>query len=273
MMARLVTGIISGIVFLAAVFVPVPGVFTVMVGLVLSLAARELAELSGCGQKHQTFYVLILLIIYSLLCFLVGSASEYVLLILTSIALMLWLMAIPLLIIYPKYQSLFQCQWPVLFLGAILLLATAAGLVWLKSLPSGEWRVTLIVGLVAVADTCAYIAGKRYGRHKLAGDISPAKTIEGVIGGVVGNLLLTLVLLLIMDLSATSSLLLLALIMGANLLSIVGDLTESLIKRHSGVKDSGDILPGHGGLLDRVDGLLAATPFFVLSTFLFYSLS
>ena len=239
----------------------------------MAVAGRELAQLSGYGKKSQAIYILILLVMYAVLCSSIGSPAEYILVALTSVALVFWLLAIPLLVIYPKCQSLFRYQWPIALLGAIFLLSTAAGLVWLKSFPNGEWRVTLIVGLVAVADTCAYLAGKKFGRHKLADNISPAKTIEGVVGGVTGNFLLTAILLLVMDLSAMSSLLLLTLIIGANLLSVIGDLTESVIKRHSGVKDSGDILPGHGGLLDRIDGLLAATPFFVLATFLFYPLS
>lgn len=104
-------------------------------------------------------------------------------------------------------------------------------------------------------------------------NISPAKTVEGAMGGFAGNLILALLLIALLDLSVVSNALIFLLVFGANALSIVGDLTESAIKRNSGVKDSGDLLPGHGGILDRIDGLIAATPYFVLATYIFSPLS
>jgi|TARA_B110000483_G_scaffold145435_1_gene173618 phosphatidate cytidylyltransferase len=270
--ARLTTGISAGALFLVAIFLPVPGLFVVVAGAVLIVAAREWSQLCGFGLLLQIAYVIGLALSY--VFFLVqldGLAGA--LLPLVVLAFSLWILAIPLLIFYRKSQAVFSNTWLVAVSGAVFLLSASLGLVWLKTLPDGEWRVTLLVGLVAVADTFAYLAGRRFGCNKLAADISPAKTMEGALGGFVGNFILAGILVVLIDFSPISNSFIVALILGASLLSIVGDLTESAIKRHSGVKDSGDLLPGHGGILDRIDGLLAATPFFVLATMLFSALS
>jgi phosphatidate cytidylyltransferase len=118
--------------------------------------------------------------------------------------------------------------------------------------------------LVWAADTCAYLVGSRIGGRKLAPSISPGKTWAGFWGGLGGTLLASLLAipLLGLDYAQTLAMLLLALMTG--LASVIGDLFESLIKRHSGAKDSGALIPGHGGVMDRVDSLLAALPVFAL---------
>jgi phosphatidate cytidylyltransferase len=116
---------------------------------------------------------------------------------------------------------------------------------------------------VWVADIGAYFSGRRFGRHKLAPAISPGKTREGVIGGLMANLLW---MLLVYQFSLGWGLALLPfLIIGlaTSLISVVGDLFESVLKREAGVKDSGKLLPGHGGVLDRVDSVIAAAPIFI----------
>jgi phosphatidate cytidylyltransferase len=127
------------------------------------------------------------------------------------------------------------------------------------------------MAIVWVADIGAYFAGKTFGRHKLAPHISPGKTWEGVAGGVTAVLVLSLVGLLLVPDSGDavfSSRLVVQLgwplsagiLLALALLSVAGDLYESLLKRHAGVKDSGAILPGHGGVLDRIDALIPTMP-------------
>jgi phosphatidate cytidylyltransferase len=127
------------------------------------------------------------------------------------------------------------------------------------------------MAIVWVADIGAYFAGRTFGRHKLAPHISPGKTLEGVAGGVVAVLVLSLVgFLLVPDSgdSVFSSRLIVQLgwslsagiLLALACLSVAGDLYESLLKRHAGVKDSGAILPGHGGMLDRIDALIPTMP-------------
>ncbi len=119
----------------------------------------------------------------------------------------------------------------------------------------------LLILIVAVADSFAYFSGRLFGKHKLAPSLSGSKTIEGVYGGLIGVLIITSAWMYYYN-KISWGLLLLALVTG--IFSVVGDLYESIYKREAGVKDSGNILPGHGGILDRIDGLLAAAPIFTI---------
>ena len=147
-------------------------------------------------------------------------------------------------------------------LGALYLGALGGSLAALRSLtPEGEgpWRLTMLFAVVMVADTFAYLVGSAIGRHKLAPRISPGKTWEGGIGAAVGGVLTALVVrhLGLPTLSLTHAALL---GLGVTVLGTVGDLAESLLKRWAGVKDSGALFPGHGGMLDRLDSLLFGAP-------------
>lgn len=128
----------------------------------------------------------------------------------------------------------------------------------------GPWWVLFVVMLIWCADTCAYFAGRRFGTTKLAPNISPGKTTAGVYGALIGSALFA-VLTGHYGLTVTPRQLpvFAALCLVTVVFSVVGDLLESLIKRHAAVKDSGDLFPGHGGALDRFDSLFAALPIFV----------
>jgi phosphatidate cytidylyltransferase len=124
----------------------------------------------------------------------------------------------------------------------------------------------LILAAVWIADTAAYFAGRRFGKHKLAPRISPGKTIEGVAGAYVSVLIYVAIVLRVSMPEAVPATYLALLVFGFILtsLSVEGDLMESWFKRQAGAKDSGDLLPGHGGVLDRIDSLTATMPFAVL---------
>ena len=126
------------------------------------------------------------------------------------------------------------------------------------------WLVLAAMAIVWIADTAAYFAGRAFGRRKLAPLVSPGKTWEGVFGGLAASVLLAALVLPLLGLSWSSLPALALLTLATAAISVVGDLFESLMKRHSGVKDSGAIFPGHGGLMDRLDSLLAALPVFVV---------
>jgi phosphatidate cytidylyltransferase len=152
-----------------------------------------------------------------------------------------------------------------LMAGSLCVVPAWCALGWLHSEdPMGPRWTLLALVLVWAADSGAYFAGSRFGKRKLAPSISPGKTWEGVYGGLAASLLLAVLALPLLGLSWSSlpALALLTLVTAA--ISVVGDLLESLMKRHSGMKDSGAILPGHGGLMDRLDSLLAALPVFVV---------
>jgi len=154
--------------------------------------------------------------------------------------------------------------------GVLVLVGAWVAVVELQS--RSPWLVLAAMGLVWVADTAAYFAGRRFGRRKLAPRVSPGKTWEGVYGALAAVALYALVLSPLArragfagttDAATTLAFVALAMLLAA--VSIVGDLFESLLKRQAGAKDSGTLLPGHGGVLDRIDALLAAMPFAALA--------
>ena len=163
---------------------------------------------------------------------------------------------------------------PMFVVGWIVLLGGWMALVELQA--RSPWLVLAAMAIVWIADTAAYFAGRAFGRRKLAPAISPGKTWEGVYGALAAVALYALLLLTLAPPTGLASALdapvIVASIACALLItgiSVIGDLFESLMKRHAGVKDSGNLLPGHGGVLDRIDALLAAMPLAALAAHVF----
>lgn len=145
--------------------------------------------------------------------------------------------------------------------GVLVIVPLVWALLWLQQQADGNLLLVSGMAVVWVSDTAAYFAGRAFGRHKLAPAVSPGKTWEGVAGAVAGVAVYTLALVLVVGERLPAGLPeMFGLTLFMCLLGIVGDLYESWMKRVAGVKDSGACLPGHGGLLDRVDALAAALP-------------
>ena len=164
-------------------------------------------------------------------------------------------------------------NWPLL--GRVVLLAVGLDLLWIcvhglvyLQATYGGVMLLYLLSLVWVADIGAYFSGRRFGRNKLAPAISPGKTREGVIGGLLANLLWMLVVYWLSQGWGIALLPFLLVGFATSLISVAGDLFESVLKREAGFKDSGKLLPGHGGVLDRVDSVIAAAPVYV-SGFIF----
>jgi len=153
-----------------------------------------------------------------------------------------------------------------LLAGSLSVIPAWSAICWLhqSSILGPRWAL-FAVAIVWAADTGAYFVGVRFGKHKMAPRISPGKSWEGFFGGIAATLLLALLMrpMLHVPWSAVPMLLLLSVIAG--LISVAGDLFESLLKRHAHMKDSSDLIPGHGGVLDRLDSLLAALPVFLVT--------
>lgn len=149
-------------------------------------------------------------------------------------------------------------------IGLLLLSAAWLSMVELKALNAGNSWILLVLLVVWAADIGAYFSGKRWGSRKLAPNVSPKKTWEGVFGGLLAAALTAAGFAYWNELSLLNLVLLTLLCIVVGLVSVMGDLFESLLKRHAGLKDSGRILPGHGGVLDRIDSILAAVPFFYI---------
>lgn len=154
--------------------------------------------------------------------------------------------------------------------GALSMIPAWCALAWIHSgEPNGHRWLLTALAIVWAADSGAYFVGRTFGGRwfggrKLAPRISPNKTFEGLVGGVVTGMIVGIVFALFAG-AGTSQLPAVALVALVTVLfSVVGDLFESLLKRHAGVKDSGHLIPGHGGVLDRIDGVLAALPVFAV---------
>lgn len=140
--------------------------------------------------------------------------------------------------------------------GVLYVTVMLGHLVLVRSLPQGAWWIFMLLGIVMMSDTCAYFAGRAFGKHKLAPLVSPKKTVEGALGGLAGSAAFALVTVECLGWSRISVAEALALGLVTGLVSQIGDLAESLLKRGADMKDSGTIFPGHGGLLDRLDSIL-----------------
>ncbi len=148
--------------------------------------------------------------------------------------------------------------------GALAVIPAFAATLYLDGYSvNGPYWVLFLFVLIWVADSGAYFSGKRFGREKLAPHISPGKTREGAYGAFVACMIYSGITAAAMEMAWKQGLLFVLLAVVTVAFSIIGDLFESLIKRHSQVKDSGDLFPGHGGVFDRFDSLFAAAPVFV----------
>ncbi|MGB0466143.1 MAG: phosphatidate cytidylyltransferase [Pontibacterium sp.] len=177
--------------------------------------------------------------------------------------LIFWLFALFWVVRYPAI-----CIWKTtavrLLIGYAVLLPLWVALGDLKGQAySNEWILMLLL-LVWGADIGAYFTGKSLGKTKLAPAVSPGKTREGLYGGLVSCLLVGLVFSLWFELALDSLVYLMLLSVAVGMISVLGDLFESMMKRHQGIKDSSQLLPGHGGILDRIDSLTAAAPLFAV---------
>lgn len=145
--------------------------------------------------------------------------------------------------------------------GIVILPAAGLALIELRGLAEHGLLVLAVLLLVWAADVGGYFAGRAFGQHKLAPGISPGKTREGAVGGILLAVVVALAQAAFFDAENWTSWLFAGLLIAV--MSIIGDLVESLLKRQAGLKDSGQLLPGHGGVLDRLDSLLVAAPVFL----------
>jgi phosphatidate cytidylyltransferase len=177
----------------------------------------------------------------------------------TFLVILICIVSVPVLSRAPLEQSL--KEGAMTFFGMSYLAVTLGTLPMTRLLPQGEWLIFFLLLVTWASDTGAYYVGTLYGRHPLAPKISPKKTVEGLVGGLIGAIIVGYVARwwFLPELSALDCLILALLLTIAGLW---GDLTESAMKRSVGMKDSGGILPGHGGMLDRLDSLLFAAPAF-----------
>lgn len=241
-------------------------VFGGLVALLVLLGAAEFARLAQVSLLSQRVFVGVL-----------GLVLAWLLLAAPDLPLLPWLLPVSawwggitaaLLVRRSAVQPVAGPRPLLLFGGGVLLVAAWYAVLLLHASGGrGPGLALFVFVLIWVADSGAYFAGRAFGRHKLAPTVSPGKTWEGAGGALLGASLCAF-LLGQSGLVALSWSALLLLCVAITLISIGGDLWESLLKRQAGVKDSGSLLPGHGGILDRIDSLLAAAPVFLFGVLL-----
>ncbi|WP_273779155.1 phosphatidate cytidylyltransferase [Acinetobacter sp. GSS19] len=176
-----------------------------------------------------------------------------------SASILTWLFGAYWVKSYPEYEGWYNPSLYLLGLVLVSAAVTAIFSVW----QSSPWWLMYLFLLVWGADSGAYFVGRKFGKKKLAPDVSPNKSVEGLYGGIITvAIIIVLVQSSYLDLTLSQHILFMVLSLVTVFASVLGDLFESMIKRRAGIKDSGRILPGHGGVLDRIDSLLAAAPVF-----------
>ncbi len=255
---RILTAVMLIPLVIGAIFFLPPLSFFSVAMLLILLAGWEWSRL--IGMTHFAKRLIYLIILSFLLVFFVFIPIYYVIV----MGIIWWLIAISLLLIYPRASRCFTENFPVrAVIGFLVLIPCWIGLIILQGFSPALLLYCLI--LIWGADSAAYFVGKRLGRHKLAPSISPGKTREGLLAGCLISIVIAGVGLWILDIPAGKKLLFFIFsVIGGGGITVIGDLFESMVKRQCQVKDSGTILPGHGGLLDRIDSLTTAIPFFAL---------
>lgn len=181
-----------------------------------------------------------------------------------SISVFIWILATKWVKDYPN-KTVWYGQW-LLLMGAVILTASITAMYALWQIST--WLLLYVFLLVWCADSGAYFVGRKLGRRKLAPNVSPNKSIEGLFGGLVIAGALAIAVGVVLQLHGVLLILFFVLSGLTVLSSVLGDLFESMLKRRKGIKDSGTFLPGHGGILDRIDSLLSAVPVFALGLWL-----
>jgi phosphatidate cytidylyltransferase len=225
----------------------------------IAVAAYEWAKLSGLKTTGQIIY---LLIVCTIPWFLLNHAHQYIQYYIYAAVLWWFVICIYLFKAHPESAGS-KVSPAKLAIGVLVIPAALLSMISIHAQHNGPQWLLYGLMLVWVADIGAYFSGKRFGRNKLAPAISPGKTREGLYGAVAAVCVYTAIAAYYFGLDMTSTAYLLLLSVVLTLVSVAGDLYESVLKREHGVKDSGAILPGHGGILDRIDSVLAAMPVFV----------
>ena len=259
--ARVITAAILLALLLTALFALPPFAWTALIMAMVMQGAIEWSRLSGLtGRKANLYWGLTLLLMLGLLwtdADAIGAQQVYIHLSVYAVSALLWLVIVPTWL-----MAGWKVRQPLLMAltGWAVLIPT--GLAMLDLRETSPWMLLFVMCLVWAADIAAYFAGRKFGKHKLAPAISPGKTWEGVAGALLG---VSVYVLLVWSFNPhfpyreMLPMLLLASWWWVGL-AVIGDLFESVIKRQAGVKDSGALLPGHGGLLDRIDALTSTLP-------------
>jgi phosphatidate cytidylyltransferase len=266
---RILTAIVLIPVFITLLFTLSPRGFCIFTGILVLLASYEWSQFLGLKTfpKNIIFPFIMIVLLINTLYFV---ANHYISIpTILWMAFAFWLLALFWVVRYPNSTGLWSKN--IFFsgcMGVLTLIPCWLALNFIRGLPAGLTVLCLLFILIWGADTGAYFAGRRFGKHKLLVMVSPGKTWEGLAGALLTTAVIIALAIYFLHLPFNKILPLLLLGWGTVLFSVLGDLFESMLKRNAQVKDSGKILPGHGGILDRIDSLTAGAPIFALGLIL-----
>ncbi|TMM44894.1 phosphatidate cytidylyltransferase [Colwellia ponticola] len=277
---RIITALILAPAAIAAIFYLPINLFAGLLMAIVAIGAWEWARFMGLVKPfHRISYAITTSALTALLWFLFPVDETWLVMTgvthqITSIlwlSVLWWILAALFMFSYPKSSGFWANNKVIIALfGWLTLVPTWLAFMVLRTNNyllddfQGAQLLMYLFMLVWSADVGAYFVGKSFGKNKLMPNVSPGKTIEGFLGGVACAAILTVVVGTSLQWSTNEYILALLVTLLITSVSVLGDLTESMFKRQAGVKDSGTILPGHGGILDRIDSLTATAPVFAL---------
>lgn len=264
---RILTAVVLIPAVLAALFLLPPLAWGCVALAIIALGSLEWARLVGVPASARIAFVAAIVVIGVAL--LVAPPAQFargwpdaVVLAVCGLASLFWIFVAPPWVIH-RWPT--QAHLAMTVVGLVVLLGAWMAIVQLQA--RSPWLVLAAMAIVWIADTAAYFAGRAFGKHKLAPMVSPGKSWEGVFGAWIAVAVYAALLVRYaadagfrFDVTPLAIVAWIGFVVALAAVSVIGDLFESLLKRHAGVKDSGTVLPGHGGVLDRTDALLAAMP-------------
>lgn len=259
MLKRLLTALVLiPITFLLIFFAPY-WLFVTLLLAVLATAGFEWAKLCGVEQRSTVIAYISVLIAITIGTYFIPISAIFI------FSLLFWCFAAVMIALFPRGKQFWQQNKLIRLLIGIFILIPfidAIDYIWLQQ--SGALWLSFILIVVWSTDSAAYFVGRKFGKTKLVPLVSPKKTQEGLYGGIIGGFVAYLVLGYFLHNPVFFRWEFFVLMLFSILFSVIGDLTESMVKRFAEVKDSSQLLPGHGGILDRIDSLAAAMPIFAL---------
>jgi phosphatidate cytidylyltransferase len=271
---RLITAaVLIPVVVASVVWLP-KAYFAVLFGLFALAAAWEWAGFTIFNAPApRAIYTIAMLVLLVLSWMFVSDSLQRVIVVLVM-GLLWWLAALMLVVLYPRHENIRKNPAISAVAGILVIVPCWLALITLHGTSiEGAELVLFLLASIAVADSGAYFGGRRWGTNKLAPQVSPGKTWEGVISGLLCVGVFAFICAWLFTLVNTGwepVMLFVGVSLLTALFSVLGDLTESMYKRQVGLKDSGSILPGHGGVLDRIDSITAAAPVFVICLWLLF---
>ncbi len=267
LMQRIRTGLFMAVPAVLLILSAPPLVLDMAIAALILGAAWEWSALGGlAGKAVRLAFVLGTALVMGLAVLLAGPGRDGLGLLLLASGTG-WACAAVAVVAYPRGTALWGSVPCRLLLGLCVLVPPWIAVLYLRSLHHGEWLLLFCIALIVFVDIGAFFAGRSFGGPKLMPHVSPAKTWSGFCGGLSASLALAGAVALGVGMPADRLGAWLLVCLFTALAAVVGDLLESMLKRFTGIKDSGSLLPGHGGLFDRLDSLTAGLPVFALGVF------